>query len=90
MLNEFEKELHNLCLKYGVTAGVYAKENGKNACIYLVSEEEELNEKDFDILVWSLQGFMIAVMELSKNKNKGITNIIDVLNNVLKRYTESK
>ena len=90
MIDEFEKELHNLCLKYGVTAGVYAKEDGKNDCIYLVSEEEELNEKDFDILVWSLKGFMIAVMELSKNKIKGIASIANVMNNVLKRYTESK
>lgn len=89
-MNKFEKELHDLCLKYGVTAGVYAKADGKNDCIYLVSEEERLNEKDFDILVWSLQGFMIAVMELSKNKIKGIANITDVLNIVLKRYTESK
>lgn len=89
-MNKFEKELHDLCLKYGVTAGVYAKENGKNDCIYLVSDEEELNEKDFDILVWSLQGFMIAAMELSKNKIKGIANICDVMNIVLKRYMEKK
>ena len=87
-MEEFEKELKSLCKKYGLVAGVYARSNEdkNNATVYLVSDEEQLNQNDIDVLFDSLYGFMVSVFDLAKDKLNAMCAVIQMAVKVSKHY----